>query len=182
MKYHQRIFFVGVCNKPGKEPLDITTISGKMVSKMIAAFPNDEAMEYEWVRTNLFDEVLTIVNLKDFGGAPLAVRNWWRRNEVTEDDLIVSLGDIVNNAFRKAKVKSCKLGHPSRMWLNADQKVTYLPRAIERIGVALADHQSRDVETSERFLRAHGEDPEKLVTEGLKFINDLISIQKNFLK
>lgn len=175
MKYHLRIFFVGVCNKPGKGPLDITTVSGKMVSKIIAAFPNDEAMEYEWVRTNLFD---TAVDLNAALGGPLAVRNWWRRNEVKDDDLIISLGDIVNSSFRKAKVKTCKLGHPSRMWLNADQKATYLPRAIEKIGLAIADHVSRDAESSDRFLRAHGEDPDKLVAEGVKFINDLIAIQK----
>lgn len=142
-KYHQRIFFVGICNKPGKAPLDVTTVSGKMVSKMIAAFPNDEAMQYEWIRTNLFDEALSIVNvnLQLRGAAALAVRNWQARNNVNEDDLIITLGDIVNRSFAKAKVKTCKLGHPSRMWLNADQKVTYLPRSIDRIRTAMADHK-----------------------------------------
>lgn len=46
-----KIIFVGINNKPNKEPLCRSTKSGKLIYRIVAQLPNNS----EFLRTNLYD-------------------------------------------------------------------------------------------------------------------------------
>lgn len=127
-----RIVFVGMHNKRGFKALDPKTVSGKMIEKIMDALPG-----HEFMKTNLFNSY----HWPEVINPPYVIEFWCQRNQIKPYDLVVSLGTSVNEVFRRAKFPTVKLGHPSRMWLNADQKATYLPRAVEKIKEAMVANQ-----------------------------------------
>lgn len=102
-----KIFFVGIHNKPGKGPLDITTKSGKVITEIIKRLPP----VLETVRTNLFDTDFfpEVALRKDVSNA----RAWALRVGFTDQDIAVTLGDSVHRHFRNSGFTFITRGHPA---------------------------------------------------------------------
>lgn len=119
--YRRRIIFVGVHNKPDMEPLDSRSKSGKLINRVIYGLQIEVGLfEAEFIKTNLFHPTITWFPAD--ANRIIEVYNWITRNRVKDDDIVITLGHIVNEAFRKAKVESIKLGHPSGVWSNLKQE------------------------------------------------------------
>lgn len=87
-----KVIFVDIHNKPGKQPLDSSTLSGKTIDKIIAGI--EEGVEC--VKDNFFHS--TFIPKKNLHGYPLHLKSFIKRNQVQEDDILVLLG---------ADVKEC---------------------------------------------------------------------------
>lgn len=117
-----KVIFVGMHNKPGMEPLDSKTKSGKLIDRVIEGLP-----DVECVKTNLYDSFHWPENFED-GDLML----WWIRVNADPKDIIVTLGESIHRRFKK--LITIKLGHPSAIWSN-DAKVEYVKRAIDKINL-----------------------------------------------
>jgi len=118
-----RIFFVGMHNKPGMKPLDSKTMSGKMIDAVIDGLP------LMCIKTNLFEgEYLP----KDFAIINQAGIDWYDKYEPNENDTIVLLGKWVQENFWHDSFKIIKLPHPASCIGNVN-KAEYIKKAIEKI-------------------------------------------------
>lgn len=101
-----RIIFVGVHNKPGMEPLDSRTKSGKIIDEVIAGLPGREC-----VKSNLFNaEAVPKHRYDRIVGASF----WNTRIEPTPNDIIILLGDTVQAWFNTGqRLKVVCVPHPA---------------------------------------------------------------------
>lgn len=118
-----KVIFVGIHNKPGLAPLCSSTRTGKMVDLIIAQLPG-----LEFVKTNLFNQETFPVGFI----ADEAVRNWKKRIEYDFNMIVVGLGTMVNECFRKSHCKCIELGHPSGVWSKIKQE-EYIRKAVLKI-------------------------------------------------
>lgn len=121
-----RVIFVGVHNKTDLEPLDSSTRTGRVIDKIILELP-----DFHCVKSNVFNvdywpqnQTLELNNQW--------VENWKQRLDYKNSDIVVTLGHCVNEIFRKAKVKSIKVGHPSAVW-STEGKGQYIDRVYKKI-------------------------------------------------
>ena len=100
----QRIFFVGVHNKPNLLPLDSSTVSGKRVDAII------KQVDGYCFKTNLCD-----VNYwpKDFAEIMAFNIQWCKKYQPTGEDIVVLLGKWVQKHFVLTNAKIIKIPHPA---------------------------------------------------------------------
>lgn len=169
-----RVIFVGVHYKPGMAALDSRTRTGMVIDRIIAKIKSSEP-DTVIVKSNLYD--LTEFPKERTKDTDIEWVNHWKlRVNYTPDDIIVTLGTTTNDVFRWAKVPSIKVGHPGGLW-STESKRNYVKRTYTLIGEEYAARVSTD-ERSGDYLRKHGYDPDELVKEGVKVINDLIAKHK----
>jgi hypothetical protein len=117
------VLFVGMHNKPGMEPLDSKTMSGKMIDAVIKGLP------FKCTKTNLFEgEYLP----KDFLTINQAGIDWHNKYEPQKSDIVVLLGKWVQTNFWHDSFKIINLPHPASCMGNVNKK-KYIIDAIERI-------------------------------------------------
>ncbi len=120
----QRVFFVGVHNKPGMEPLDSRTKSGKVIDSIIANLP-----EFDCVKTNLFDKHFVPDDCKD----PIHFEQWGQRVKYTFGDIIVLLGVIVRDCFGDIQLSIISVEHPASRHLNQDRYIDSVTLKIRKL-------------------------------------------------
>lgn len=86
-----RIIFVGIHNKPGMQPLDSKTKSGKIIDEIIKLLHN---IDIECIKINLYD--------CDYHPTNYIVQlnyqiDWLRKLKPQKYDLVVLLGKLVKN-------------------------------------------------------------------------------------
>lgn len=121
----QRIIFVGVHYKPSMDALDSRTKSGKMIDRVIAGLQTEVGLfEAEFIKSNVFTtEYFPKNRTTELDNQ--WVEQWKERMKYRADDIVITLGHTVNEIFRKAKVPSIKIGHPSGVWSKL-QKEEYI--------------------------------------------------------
>lgn len=98
----RRVFFVGMHNKPGLQPLDFTTWTGKVIDQIALGAP------FQTIRTNLAN-----VDFKPEDPAPYA-EDWHLVHAATEGDIVFLLGAWVQKNFiRKPGPIYFDVEHPS---------------------------------------------------------------------
>ena len=112
-----KIIFVGIHNKPGMEPLDSRTKSGKLIDRIILKLMNNYYFrDVEFIKTNLFDadylpkEQMIISKMKD---------DWYKKYlfNFCKDSIVVLLGSVVKNEFLNYDfINRVNLKHPSSIW------------------------------------------------------------------
>lgn len=116
-------FFVGMHNKPGMEPLDTKTKSGKIIDEIIKQLP------LFCTKTNLcevdhFPKDKKEILLGNFG--------WLIKYQPTTDSIIVLLGNWTHKNFLTTNFKIIKLPHPASCF-GSVKKDIYIKKAIEKI-------------------------------------------------
>lgn len=122
----QRVIFVGVHNKPGKTPLDSSTLTGRTVDAIASLLP-----EFEIVKSNLHDlEYLPKDRL-------LTVTEWRRRVKYKRGDIVVALGaqvawDFARNHGSQIRFPYIQAEHPAKVMSSGDRE-RYVLRIVELI-------------------------------------------------
>lgn len=104
----QRVIFVGVHNKPGKTPLDSSTLTGRTVDAIASLLP-----EFEIVKSNLHDlEYLPTERL-------MTVTAWRKRVKYKRGDIVVALGaqvawDFSRNHGSQIPIPYLMVHHPAK--------------------------------------------------------------------
>lgn len=126
-----KIIFVGIHNKPNKEPLDITTRSGKVITRVCNKLPKGVRV----LRTNLADlefipERQELINQRV---------EWLFRACPDPEDIIVLLGMWVKDNFPYDDVHSTiiKANHPAAH-RNKDKQQQYETDLAKAIKEALS--------------------------------------------
>jgi hypothetical protein len=99
-----RIIFVGIHNKPGMEPLDSRTKSGKIIDEVIAGLDGPEC-----VKTNLFDAN----ELPEGESLKYLAWDWVNRIKPVHCDVIILLGQGVQAHFVFYSENIVKAAHPA---------------------------------------------------------------------
>lgn len=118
-----RIIFVGVHNKPGMEPLDSRTKSGKIIDEVANVLRHKGG---EVKKTNLFD-CDTLPEKRHMGEWVL---DWIERVSLSRHDIIVLLGDTVKEQFPNLPVKTYSVPHPASRRIKKDEYVKDLINKI----------------------------------------------------
>ena len=118
-----RIIFVGVHNKPGMEPLDSRTKSGKIIDEVIAGLEGMKCL-----KTNLSD-VYEIPQL------PIERQShaskWRKKYSPTSDDVIILLGRTVQFRFPSASsYKTVFAAHPASRHHKREEYIQNLIKQI----------------------------------------------------
>ena len=100
-----KIIFVGVHNKPGMQPLDSKTKSGKLIDRII------EKLDIVCYKTNLFD----CDYLPEKSQLPILSFDWIERVKIVDGDIIVLLGATVHKYFPPLppEFNPIKVHHPA---------------------------------------------------------------------
>lgn len=121
------VFFVGMHNKLGRQPLDSRTMTGKVIDRIIIELP------CKCIKTNLCDtDEMPRNQVKIYNH----VCNWFKVNAPKPMDLVVLLGTwvqskfVYNRDFDRDRI--LKLGHPAGVFgtKNTDE---YIIKAVESI-------------------------------------------------
>ena len=120
-----RVIFVGVHNKPGKQPLDGSTISGKRIDKRIKGIDSRadcvKSNLWEIERMPLVDEQMEYEIL------------WGIKYDPKPNDIVVLLGGIVQRSFPKIFSKNILcFPHPSLHFSKISPE-EYINKAISEI-------------------------------------------------
>jgi len=121
-----RVIFVGVHNKPGKTPLDSSTLTGRTVDAIASLLP-----EFEIVKSNLHDmEYLPTDRL-------MTVTSWRRRVKYKRDDIVVVLGrqvgwDFGRNHGSQIPIPFIQMEHPAKV-MSSVERARYIQNAVEVI-------------------------------------------------
>lgn len=119
----KRVIFVGVHNKPGKEPLDSSTVSGKRIDNIIK-----NLTDCKCIKSNLFE----IERQPIAGEQDDLIEKWFIKYWESANDICVLLGNQVQYSFPKIPVRIIRLAHPSLQY----SKVTpteYINNAVKLI-------------------------------------------------
>lgn len=133
----QRIIFVGVHNKPGKMPLDSSTLSGRRVDKIIERIKN-ELQDYniEFIKSNLFE-----VDYQPKGiEAKVCIVKWMAKYEPFDNPIVVLLGNQVQCSFPKLSdvKRKVRLAHPSLQYSKIKEP-EYIANACNEI-ISMLSH------------------------------------------
>lgn len=119
------IYFVGMHNKPGMQPLDSRTKTGKLIDKIIYVL-----QENKCVKTNLYNTDYRPNIIQKFDLA----MDWHHRIKPSPDDIIVLLGTEVHEHYVKTLEhrKIIKIPHPASR--RSHESITgYILYAVEEI-------------------------------------------------
>lgn len=124
-----RIIFVGIHNKPGMEPLDSRTKSGKIIDEVIKRLE-----DFEHLKCNLFDLDET-PNKEVYIDWPTELArlqfDWLERVKLNQHDIVVLLGDAVNKYFpHELPIKTIYVPHPASRHIKREQ---YIQSLIDKI-------------------------------------------------
>ncbi len=120
-----KIIFVGMHNKPNKEPLCSSTKSGKLIDRIIK-----KVKPIRYLKTNLYNtEYYPPENSKE-----RLAQDWINRYNPQPDDIIVLLGAEVHKHYiERLKIKNViKIPHPASQRSHVDMKA-YVTRAVKQI-------------------------------------------------
>lgn len=119
-----KIIFVGMHNKPGKLPLDPSTVSGKLIDRIIKLLPK----EISCLKINLFNTDY-MPEKSDFD---VQVRFWFSYGICKSDCFIVLLGKFVQKNFPVKNCNIIKLRHPSFIFGSIKQS-EYVHESFKKI-------------------------------------------------
>ena len=119
-----KVIFVGLHNKAGLMPLDILSKSGKVISQVIKAIPD------ECIRTNLNDT--DFYPRMKYQRDDEAIK-WHHRINPDPDDIIVLLGAQVHKDFINRNNKTIKVPHPASHFYNGIKTTDYVKRVVDLI-------------------------------------------------
>jgi len=123
-----KVYFIGICNKPGMKPLDSRTQSGMKIDKIIKQLP------CECVKTNLCPTDYLLTDYKEIMAANL---HWNNVYKPMPNDIVVLLGAWVQKNFMMTILPTVKLNHPSPL---ANRKgIDYVENAVKKIKEKLTD-------------------------------------------
>jgi len=116
--FEGRIIFVGLHNKPHMSPLDSHTKTGKLIDRIINELPNN----IEILKTNLFD----VDYMPDAFESNELATEWYLTHFPNEEDVIILLGAMVHNKFKKCYGEIIKVAHPAskRSHIQMDEYVS----------------------------------------------------------
>lgn len=112
-----RIIFVGIHNKPGMQPLDSKTKSGKIIDEIIKLLHN---IDIECIKINLYD--------CDYHPTNYIVQlnyqiDWLRKLKPQKYDLVVLLGKLVKNEIDYDFVRNhLSIRHPASLFSPSQTK------------------------------------------------------------
>jgi hypothetical protein len=116
------VLFVGMHNKPGMEPLDSRTWSGKIIDKVIAGLKN------ECGKTNLCDVDYLPIDTEEINQ-----HNYkWYFKYHDANSIVVLLGNWVERNFYRDDKNVVKLNHPSSFICRKNVD-SYVQDAISKI-------------------------------------------------
>lgn len=118
-------------NKQGKQPLDSSTMTGKVVDKIAAL------VGQEFIKTNLCEVEYFV---KDFAEINEHAIAWHKKYEPTTDDTIVTLGAWVKDHFWYDSLNVVSIGHPAGIF-GPNNREKYITSAVEKIKVS--SHQPK---------------------------------------
>ena len=118
-----RVIFVGMHNKPNKQPLDSSTMTGKVIDRIIEKIPAT------CIKTNLCDIDYFPKDKKLIWACNL---EWNERQQPTSDTIIVLLGGWVQKNFLLTEAKIIKLTHPAGIF-GTKNKDEYVSGAVAKI-------------------------------------------------
>ena len=110
-------------NKPNKQPLDSSTMTGKVIDRIIEKIPAT------CIKTNLCDIDYFPKDKKLIWACNF---EWNERQQPTSDDIIVLLGGWVQKNFLLTKAKIINLTHPAGIF-GTKNKDEYVIGAVEKI-------------------------------------------------
>lgn len=118
-----KIFFVGMHNKSGLQPLDSSTLSGKKIDIII------KSLGYPCIKTNLCEVDRFVQDRTE-----IQVHNllWSKKYQPIPDDIIVLLGRWTQKHFLLDNAKIVKLGHPAA-WCQYPKTEDYVNNALQKI-------------------------------------------------
>lgn len=124
-----RIFFVGMHNKPGMEPLDSRTMTGKIIDEII------QGLGCECVKTNFCDTDYQPTEFREIAAASLI---WSGTHKPNDGDTVVVLGDWVDKYIILSDyLKKVKLIHPAAIKVREIGIGNYINESIEKIKSAI---------------------------------------------
>lgn len=133
-----KIIFVGIHNKPGKQPLDSSTRTGKIIDEFILVIGG------QCVKSNLFDQETFPEISKDLSRQMGHVADWAKRVDYKCGDLIVCLGELVYVIFRywrghevpaEQRPNIIHISHPAAPKNKASERI-YISQSILKISTA----------------------------------------------
>jgi hypothetical protein len=118
-----KVYFIGICNKPGMKPLDSRTQSGIKIDEII------KQLLCECIKTNLCDTDYIVTDPAELFKEG---KEWYNRFEPETGDVIVLLGQFVKDNFlKRGYLKYVQIGHPSPL---ANRKgIDYVENAVKKI-------------------------------------------------
>jgi hypothetical protein len=124
-----RIIFVGIHNKPGMDPLDSKTKTGRTVDRIITRVKHFHG-ELNFIKCNLFD----IDYLPDSHRFMNTMsQEWLQRLKPTPEDITVTLGKIVADYIPRGVSRAViELQHPGRIMVT-EKLVRYIHESAEKI-------------------------------------------------
>ncbi len=117
-----RIIFVGVHNKEGMTPLDSMSKSGKLIDRIINELP------YNCIKTNLYDRLEMPIRKDKY----VCAGNWYDQIHPQHNDVLVLLGNEVQNNVPDNFSNEIRIKHPSIIWSNKN-KDEYVISAVAKI-------------------------------------------------
>jgi hypothetical protein len=125
-KRMSRVIFVGLHNKPGMEPLDSQTKSGKLVDFISLSL---KSKGRGIVKTNLYN----VEYLPKGKEANDLAFDWIERVKLYKEDTVVLLGKIVQEKFPKLPlVKIIKVEHPAKR-RTSEALTQYIQSTVDEI-------------------------------------------------
>jgi hypothetical protein len=124
-----KVIFVGIHNKEGKQPLDSSTLSGKIIDEII------KRVDYECIKTNFFNTGYLPKNPERH----LKLSEWYSNTNLRAGDIVVLLGYDVREAyddFRKnfavhMILNEIRVNHPAARGLDREKYINNIVKLIE---------------------------------------------------
>lgn len=116
-----RIIFVGMYHKPGKEALDSSTMTGKVIDKIIHHFPNHDCQKVNLCETD-YQPPKWMMN-------DLATK-WKLKYQPSLDDVVILLGGWVRTHLKISGTRIVLLKHPAGVFGKKDE---YIQDAVAQI-------------------------------------------------
>lgn len=122
----QRVIFVGVHNKPGKTPLDSSTLTGKTVDIIAQGLGG-----FEIIKSNMHDFDYLPVDRTN------SISAWRRRVEYKRTDIVVALGAQVGWDFARhhpstIAISYIQVHHPAKR-MSVKEREQYIQGVIASI-------------------------------------------------
>lgn len=113
-------------HKPGKEALDSSTMTGKVIDKIIYQLP-----ESDFIKVNLCETDYQPPN----SSMAVFARQWKRKYQPTLDDVVVLLGGWVRTHLKISGTRIVILKHPAGVFGKKDE---YIADAVAQINSHIA--------------------------------------------
>jgi hypothetical protein len=122
----QRVIFVGVHNKPGKSPLDSSTLTGRTVDAIASGLE-----DFEVVKSNMHDMECLPVDRTN------SISDWRRRVKYKRTDIVVALGaqvawDFARHHPSTIAISYIHIAHPAKRMSSVNREM-YIRETIEWI-------------------------------------------------